>query len=95
MCQFRSEKLNVVNNLISLKEGSLPKKDVELGSTDSLKIILTTQEGYTAKRAHQTYLSLSDSTGLETSFPLQVKDNGKGKVELVRKPFQLLGKGSL
>lgn len=72
-------------NPSSLVEGSVPKKDIELGSTDSLKIVLTTREGSTMKRAHQTYLLLSDSTGLETSFPLQVKDSGKGKIELVRK----------
>ena len=52
--------------------------------TDTLKIALTTQEGRSAKRPHQTYLSLFEpSSGLETSFPLSVKDSGKAKVELV------------
>jgi oligosaccharyltransferase complex subunit delta (ribophorin II) len=58
---------------------------VNLAEGDNLKILLTTQDGKTAKRAHQTFLKLKDSaTGLETSFPFIVKDSGKGKVELVK-----------
>jgi len=57
---------------------------VQLGAADTLKIILTTQEGNTAVRPHQTFLNLKDATtGLETSYAFSVKDNGKGKVELV------------
>lgn len=49
-----------------------------------MKIILTTQEDKTAKRPHQAFLNIRDvDTQLETSYPLAVKETGKGKVELV------------
>jgi oligosaccharyltransferase complex subunit delta (ribophorin II) len=58
---------------------------VSLSSSDSLKIVLTTTEGKTGKKPHQAFLTLHEpSTGLEESFPFSLKDNGKGKVELVR-----------
>jgi hypothetical protein len=58
---------------------------VAFGPSDSLKIVLTTQEGKTAKRPNQAFLLLQDSTSnLDVSYPLSVKDSGKGKVELVR-----------
>ncbi|KAK4694240.1 hypothetical protein P7C71_g3301, partial [Lecanoromycetidae sp. Uapishka_2] len=59
----------------------------------SLKILLTTREDKKAKRPHQAFLHVKDSkSSLETSFALQVKENGKGKVELSQKdlPTQLL-----
>ena len=69
-----------------LTENKVLSKAVELGAADTLKIVLTAQEGRSAKRPHQTYLSVSDPTsGLETSFPFSVKDSGKAKVELVRR----------
>ncbi|KAL9104335.1 MAG: hypothetical protein Q9187_008916, partial [Circinaria calcarea] len=71
---------------------ALPKA-IQLSATDTLKIILTTQEGTTAKRPHQAFLGIKDvNTGLETSFPFSVKESGKGKVELTHKdiPSQLL-----
>lgn len=56
-----------------------------MGSTDSLKILLTTKEGGKAKRPHQAFLLVKDvKSNLDTSFAFQVKENGKGKVELVR-----------
>lgn len=59
-------------------------KTVDLGAQDTLKIILTTQDGKAAKRPHQAFLNLLDSaSGLETSFAFSVKDSGKAKVELV------------
>ena len=59
-----------------------------LGASENLKIVLTTKDGSTAKRPHQTFLNLRDhSSGLETSFPFQVKENGKGKLELVESHF--------
>lgn len=59
-------------------------KAVQLSSSDTLKIILTTQEGKTAKRPHQAFLEIKDvNTGLETSYAFSVKESGKGKVELV------------
>ena len=62
---------------------SLPKA-VQLGAADTLKIILTTQEGKTAKRPHQAFLLLKDAdTGLDISYPFSVKESGKAKVDLV------------
>ncbi|KUJ09528.1 uncharacterized protein LY89DRAFT_701125 [Mollisia scopiformis] len=68
-------------------------KPVTLGATDSLKIVLTATEAGTAKRPHQAFLLLRDQdTGLETTFPFSVKENGKGKVDFTQKdlPVQLL-----
>jgi hypothetical protein len=59
-------------------------KSVVLGASDSLKLLLTTIDGKTAKRPHQAFLTLTDpTTGLEESFVLDVKESGKGKVNLV------------
>ena len=56
-----------------------------MGPSDTLKIVLTTTDGSTPKRAHQAFLTLHDSkTGLEDSYLFSLKDNGKGKVEIVR-----------
>lgn len=64
-------------------------KPISLGATDSLKILLTTQEDNKAKRPHQAFLHVKDSkSSLETSFAFQVKENGKGKVELVSLELQ-------
>jgi len=58
---------------------------ITLSSADTLKIVLTTTEGKTAKKPHQAFLTLHEpSTGLEESYTFSIKDNGKGKVELVR-----------
>ena len=57
---------------------------VTLSSADTLKIVLTTTEGRTAKKPHQAFLTLHEpTTGLEESFAFSIKENGKGKVELV------------
>ena len=63
-------------------------KPVRLGASETLKIVLTTQEGKTAKRPHQAFLLLKDqSTGLDVSYPFTVKDSGKAKVDIVgRRP---------
>jgi oligosaccharyltransferase complex subunit delta (ribophorin II) len=62
-------------------------KTVTLGPSDSLKIVLTTQEDGKARRPHQAFLSIEDTTsGLETSYLLTVKESGKAKVDLVRLP---------
>ena len=62
----------------------MPKK-VQFSASDTLKVILTTQEDKKAKKPHQTFLLVKDdTTGLETSFPFSLKDSGKGKVELVK-----------
>jgi oligosaccharyltransferase complex subunit delta (ribophorin II) len=68
-----------------LSDKSPLSKPITLGASDTLKIILTATEDGKAKRPHQAFLLLTDEeTGLETSFPLSMKDNGKGKVDLVR-----------
>ncbi|GAB1191736.1 hypothetical protein APSETT444_000918 [Aspergillus pseudonomiae] len=68
-------------------------KPVSLGSADTLKVTLTAREGSSGKRAHQVFLLLQDpETGLDISYPFNVKENGKSKVELTQKdlPVQFL-----
>lgn len=68
-------------------------KPVTLGALDTLKILLTAKEDNKAKRPHQAFLLVRDpKSGLDTSFTFQVKENGKGKIELTQKdlPTQLL-----
>jgi oligosaccharyltransferase complex subunit delta (ribophorin II) len=66
-------------------------KTVDLEVADTLKIILTTQEGKTPKRPHQAFLLLRDAdTSLDISYPFNVKDNGKAKVDLVGTVLQSL-----
>ncbi|KAF7677913.1 hypothetical protein GT037_004772 [Alternaria burnsii] len=68
-------------------------KSVSLGATDTLKLVLTTLDGSTAKRPHQAFLTLTEpTTGLEESFVFNAKDSGKAKVDLSHKdlPHQFL-----
>lgn len=59
-------------------------KSVSLGASDTLKLFLTTVDGKIAQRPHQAFLTLTDpTTGLEESFVLNVKESGKGKVDVV------------
>jgi oligosaccharyltransferase complex subunit delta (ribophorin II) len=61
-------------------------KPIQLGSSDTLKILLTAKEDKKSKRPHQAFLLVEDlASGLDTSFPLAVKENGKGKVEITQK----------
>lgn len=56
-----------------------------------LKLQLTTVDGKKATRPHQAFLTLTDpTTGVEESFLFNVKDSGKGSVNLVCGIFQLL-----
>ncbi|KAH7126839.1 Oligosaccharyltransferase subunit Ribophorin II-domain-containing protein [Dendryphion nanum] len=76
-----------------LSPGAPLAKSVSLGASDSLKLILTTTDGKTAKRPHQAFLTLTDpTTGVEESFIFNVKESGKGKVDLSHKdlPIQFL-----
>ncbi|KAL8714576.1 MAG: hypothetical protein Q9220_001524 [cf. Caloplaca sp. 1 TL-2023] len=67
-----------------LTEGKALPQPISLGPSDTLKILLTTKNGKTPKRPHQAFLLLKDPTSnLDTSFPLSVKESGKGKVELI------------
>ncbi|KAJ2904075.1 oligosaccharyltransferase subunit ribophorin II [Zalerion maritima] len=66
---------------------------LSLGSTDSLKLVLTTKENGKGKRPHQAFLLISEpNTGLEAPFPLDIKEDGKAKVDVSQKglPVQLL-----
>lgn len=68
-------------------------RPITLGASDSLKVVLAIQDGHTAKRPHQAFLLLKDvDTGLDISFPMSVRENGKAKVELAHKdlPSQFL-----
>lgn len=57
---------------------------IPLGADDTLKIILTTVDGGAGKKPHQAFLTLREpAKGLEESFPLSVRETGKGKLELV------------
>lgn len=61
---------------------------VSLGSLDTLRVTLTSQEGRSATRAHQVFLLLKDPvTGLDISYPFSVKDNGKSRLDLVSLAF--------
>ncbi|KAF2223430.1 Oligosaccharyltransferase subunit Ribophorin II-domain-containing protein [Elsinoe ampelina] len=77
----------------SLSPDSLLPTELSLGTSDSLKIVLTTVDGKTAKRPHQAFFTLFEpGTGLEESWPLNVKENGKAKLDLSQKdlPHQFL-----
>lgn len=54
-----------------------------MGHQDKLKVTLTTKDGSKAKRPHQAFLIVKEASGLEAPFPLNVKDSGKGTVEIV------------
>ena len=77
--------LRIANELLCRLNPSSPlSKSVSLGATDTLKLVLTTTDGKTAKRPHQAFLTLTEpATGLEESFVFSIKDSGKGKVDLV------------
>lgn len=64
------------------------QKPVVLGPSDTLKVLLMVKEDHKAKQPHQAFLQIKDpATNLDTSYPLSVKDSGKGKVELVGFPL--------
>ncbi|KAK2795841.1 hypothetical protein FQN52_003691 [Onygenales sp. PD_12] len=76
-----------------LSEKKPLSKALSLGASDTLKLILTTQEDRSAKRPHQAFLLFKEQdTGLDLSYPLSVKESGKAKVELTQKdlPVQFL-----
>lgn len=76
LCSHKSCRLSATSPL---------SKSVSLGATDSLKLQLTTKDGKNAARPHQAFLTLTDpTTGVEESFIFNVKDSGKGSVNLVR-----------
>jgi oligosaccharyltransferase complex subunit delta (ribophorin II) len=61
-------------------------KPISLFGADTLRVTLTAQEDSSPKRPDQAFLLLKDAqTGLDISYPFNVKDNGKSRVELVCK----------
>jgi oligosaccharyltransferase complex subunit delta (ribophorin II) len=77
-------------NSSSLKENTPLSTPISLGDSDSLKLLLTAQEDRSAKRPHQAFLLLKDSTtGLDVSYPFSVKNDGKSKVELVSAEYYI------
>ncbi|KAL8800776.1 MAG: hypothetical protein Q9182_004940 [Xanthomendoza sp. 2 TL-2023] len=75
-----------------IENKSLPDP-ISLGESDTLKIILTVNNDKKASRPHQAFLLLREpKSNLDTSFPLTVKESGKGKVELSHQdlPVQFL-----
>ena len=59
-------------------------KPITFTASDTLKIALTAKDGKSGARPHQAFLTLTEQeSGLEESFPLGVKDNGKAKFDLV------------
>ncbi|PHH73001.1 hypothetical protein CDD82_5697 [Ophiocordyceps australis] len=77
----------------SFKSSDQVKQTITLGYDGALKLSLTTKEGSKPKRPHQAFLMVKEpSSGLETSFPLKVKDSGQAKAQFALKdlPVQLL-----
>ena len=73
------------NTILRIVEHKSLSTSVTLGASDSLKIVLTVQDGKTAGRPHQAFLLLKDAdTGLDISYPFSVKDSGKAKIDLVK-----------
>ncbi|EZF75480.1 hypothetical protein H105_02903 [Trichophyton soudanense CBS 452.61] len=68
-------------------------KTISLNDASTLKLLLTIQEDEVAARPHQAFLTLREIySGLDISYPLNVKGNGKAVVELNQKdlPVQFL-----
>ncbi|KAF9875716.1 oligosaccharyltransferase subunit ribophorin ii [Colletotrichum karsti] len=66
------------------------KTPVSLGAKDSLKVIITAKEGDQAKRPHQAFLILKETeSGLEAPFPLELKENGRGVVDVAQKDLPI------
>jgi len=50
-----------------------------------LRFALTVTNGGKARKAHQTFVTISDATsGLQESYPMTVNDKGKAKLDIVR-----------
>jgi oligosaccharyltransferase complex subunit delta (ribophorin II) len=61
-----------------------PVKDtLVLGKTDTIKVSLTTTEDSEAKRPHQAFVVITESTGLEVALPLDIKSTGKAVATIV------------
>lgn len=84
LCVYNCASSNITSRL---EPATALSKSVSLGPADTLKLQLTTVDGKKAARPHQAFLTLTDpTTGVEESFVLNVKESGKGKVDLVCGP---------
>ncbi|PYH87565.1 hypothetical protein BO71DRAFT_489471 [Aspergillus ellipticus CBS 707.79] len=74
----------------SIPDNKALSAPVAFGPADTLKVSLTAQEGRSGKRAHQVFLLLQDpETGLDISYPFNVKDNGKSRLDLTQKDLPI------
>ncbi|KAL1879950.1 hypothetical protein VTK73DRAFT_6530 [Phialemonium thermophilum] len=88
-----AKKGNAEEQRESLNPKKVLAKPIVLGSADTIKIGLTAKDNGKAKRPHQAFLILKETeSGLEAPFPLSVKENGQGTVQISQKdlPVQLL-----
>lgn len=65
------------NNLYRFSNQEPVKDTLVLGKADAIKVSLTTTEDSEAKRPHQAFITITESTGLEISLPLDIKSSGK------------------
>lgn len=85
LLSFFGSNANLTPPLGRLSAKSPLSKSLQLGSADSLKIILTAKDDGKGKRPHQTFVLLQEpETGLEAPFPLIVKESGKAVAQIVR-----------
>ncbi|ESU15970.1 hypothetical protein FGSG_09399 [Fusarium graminearum PH-1] len=67
-----------------------PVKDtLILGKADTIKVSLTTTEGSEAKRPHQAFIVITESTGIEVALPLDVKSSGKAVASISHKDISV------
>lgn len=57
---------------------------ISIRSTGLLRLALTITNGGKARRPHQAFVTISSDSGLEESFPFNVNDAGKAKLDIVR-----------
>ncbi|KAK9468881.1 hypothetical protein V1512DRAFT_289375 [Lipomyces arxii] len=67
--------------------------DVPSNTLARFRFIIKSELNTDSHRAHQTYILLSDETGLETAFPADARDNGRSRVDIDYRtiPTALLG----
>ena len=75
----------MVLTIVRLSPNNAITKPVSLGTGQSLKIILTATNGGQARKPDQAFLTIADDLrDLDESYPLTLKESGKGTVEIVR-----------
>ncbi|RGP55024.1 hypothetical protein FSPOR_11997 [Fusarium sporotrichioides] len=61
------------------------KNALVLGKADTIKVSLTTTEDSEAKRPHQAFIVITESTGIEVALPLDIKSSGKAVAAISHK----------